>query len=460
MSAMTWDTELPAHIFRLRMQPLAEIKPAPVDWIWPRYLAAGTVTTLSGEAGAGKTYVALAIAAALTNGKLPNDNRKRRVQEVVYFNGGDSPSQILRPRFDALGGDARHLHLLHFSLEPLPDEDDEDDEEEEVKPPAPVLSKKQREAAKLAAEQTLQRLVELGHTDGLNARELRAIDPKEYCDTADACPASCTKCENFESLISNLGYLSRTDLNERCDEEEEDEAYEKERSEREHERGGLSRTMEALAEALQKTKARLLIVDTLDSLLETVEAMGSGRGGSAEERADALRQLVAKLAALAEQHACCVLLIRQVSARRRGRTSRRDAVDFSDLTPIELLAGCSAQDASQRVLRMSRSRIGPLGPPLGYQINDDGTLSWNDKIEEPAPGTRAPSLSMDQQHALGEAKEFLKVALKQGRPAALDVLQQARQLGISVRTLRRAKAWLQVASERAEDGAWRWFMPT
>jgi hypothetical protein len=109
---------------------------------------------------------------------------------------------------------------------------------------------------------------------------------------------------------------------------------------------------------------------------------------------------------------------------------------------------------------MSRSRIGPLGPPLGYQINDDGTLSWNDKIEEPAPGPRAPSLSMDQQHALGEAKEFLKVTLKQGRPAAVDVLQQARQLGISVRTLRRAKAWLQVASERAEDGAWRWFMPT
>ena len=45
--------------------------PQPVDWLWQYRLAAGTLALLSGEPGAGKTFLALAIAAGLSRGRAP-----------------------------------------------------------------------------------------------------------------------------------------------------------------------------------------------------------------------------------------------------------------------------------------------------------------------------------------------------------------------------------------------------
>src|ERR1700761_6505868 len=48
-----------------------DIDPSPVEWLWQDRLAAGSVAVLSGDPGAGKTWVALAIAAALSRGQAP-----------------------------------------------------------------------------------------------------------------------------------------------------------------------------------------------------------------------------------------------------------------------------------------------------------------------------------------------------------------------------------------------------
>jgi hypothetical protein len=48
----------------LRM--LWQIDPEPVDRLWEPYLACGTLALLSGEAGSGTTFMALALAAAIT----------------------------------------------------------------------------------------------------------------------------------------------------------------------------------------------------------------------------------------------------------------------------------------------------------------------------------------------------------------------------------------------------------
>ena len=50
---------------------LADLQPQPVEWLWQHRLAAGTLAMLSGGPGSGKTWVALAIAAAMTTGRAP-----------------------------------------------------------------------------------------------------------------------------------------------------------------------------------------------------------------------------------------------------------------------------------------------------------------------------------------------------------------------------------------------------
>jgi AAA domain len=54
------------HRYRLPRRHPAQ----PIEWLWQHKLAAGTVAMLSGEPGLGKTWVALAIAAALTRGRV------------------------------------------------------------------------------------------------------------------------------------------------------------------------------------------------------------------------------------------------------------------------------------------------------------------------------------------------------------------------------------------------------
>jgi AAA domain len=70
---------------------LADLQPQPVEWLWQHRLAAGTLAMLSGEPGSGKTWVALAIAAAPS-----------------------SPDSALRDLQDALddGLQKTHAHLV------------------------------------------------------------------------------------------------------------------------------------------------------------------------------------------------------------------------------------------------------------------------------------------------------------------------------------------------------------
>jgi replicative DNA helicase len=60
---------------------LSQVEAREVDWLWRPYLANGMLAMLSGDPGAGKTYVALAIAAAITTGSVPytGEHRERRM---------------------------------------------------------------------------------------------------------------------------------------------------------------------------------------------------------------------------------------------------------------------------------------------------------------------------------------------------------------------------------------------
>jgi len=61
---------------------------------------------------------------------------------------------------------------------------------------------------------------------------------------------------------------------------------------------------------------------------------------------------------------------------------------------------------------------------------------------------------------MGEAKDFLSSALAQGARPAKDVEAEARQEGISERTLKRAKKELRVQSRKCGmTGAWEWSLP-
>jgi hypothetical protein len=69
------------------------------------------LSMLSGDPGAGKSYIALAVAAELSRGRL-RDGRTVEPSSTLYLNIENPLAQSVRPRFDSLGGDAPFFHVL------------------------------------------------------------------------------------------------------------------------------------------------------------------------------------------------------------------------------------------------------------------------------------------------------------------------------------------------------------
>ncbi len=98
---------------------LADIEPRPIDWLWKDRLAAGALSVLSGDPGSGKTWVALAIAAALSRGRepaAPSGSSGTNPCTCLYASTGNEAAELLRPRFARLEGDPARLFLLRGAL--------------------------------------------------------------------------------------------------------------------------------------------------------------------------------------------------------------------------------------------------------------------------------------------------------------------------------------------------------
>jgi AAA domain len=325
---------------------LTDIEHRSVEWLWQNRLAAGSVSVLSGDPGSGKTWVALAIAAALSKGETPgpngppdpttdsNDDVIVPPCTVVYASPHQHGSELIRSRFLNLGGDPARLVLLRG-----------------------VAS---------------------------------SVTP---------------------------GAISLSDT-------------------------------PVLEDALEKTGARLLILDPLHSYLATGD----------RDRAHGAAHLFDDLAWLAEKHRCCILLVRHL--RRRGRNST--AVELSSAVRTEFLVGNNPDAPSISALVQTKSNLGPLAPSLGYRIDSmsDPPFDWigpskltADDLQTGRPiGAGTPKRKL--------AAEWLRLQLSDGPLSQATIERAAENDGESMMTIRRAKKDIGVISTKNTfNGVWSWELP-
>jgi putative DNA primase/helicase len=92
----------------------ANIRPMPIRWLWPGWLAAGKLHILAGQPGQGKTTLALAVAAALSRGGPWPDGVRGGAQwgDTLIWSGEDDPADTLVPRLMAMGADLEQITFV------------------------------------------------------------------------------------------------------------------------------------------------------------------------------------------------------------------------------------------------------------------------------------------------------------------------------------------------------------
>jgi putative DNA primase/helicase len=206
----------------------------------------------------------------------------------------------------------------------------------------------------------------------------------------------------------------------------------------------------ALLEAyLEKVRPELLIIDPL------VAYLGAGVD---IHRANETRAVMAQLARIAEKFNAAILAIRHLTKSGMSKPIYRGlgSIDFTAACRSVLLAGCDAENPQSRALVHIKSNLAPAGPSIGYELREEG-FYWTGESLLTAPQILAADNGTGTSE-LDEAVTFLKDELAEGPILAKDVYRDAEGIGISKRTLERAKTKLQAKSRKIGD-TWFWCLP-
>lgn len=90
----------------------ADIKPEPIRWLWDGWLARGKFHIFAGQAGTGKTTIAIAIAATVSNGGRFPDGTRAPAGDVLIWSGEDNAKDSLVPKLLAAGANMRRVHFI------------------------------------------------------------------------------------------------------------------------------------------------------------------------------------------------------------------------------------------------------------------------------------------------------------------------------------------------------------
>ena len=111
--ACKWLTALlPETVKIIRM---SDVELTPVEWLWKPYLPFGKLSVLQGNPGEGKTYFAMHLAAACTNGKLLPNMERMEPFNVIYQTAEDGLGDTVKPRLIEAGADLDRVLVIDDS---------------------------------------------------------------------------------------------------------------------------------------------------------------------------------------------------------------------------------------------------------------------------------------------------------------------------------------------------------
>ncbi len=215
----------------------------------------------------------------------------------------------------------------------------------------------------------------------------------------------------------------------------------------------LADDIEALEEALKNGEYALVIIDPINAYL----------GGNIDTYKDsALRSVLTPLAKLAERFNVAIVCVRHLSKGSGIKAIYRGvgSIGYTAAARVVHLVGINPNNEDERAIICVKNNLAPKPPALSFELADkqfhwlgETTLTAEQLLGDPTP---------QKLTAIDEAKEYLLDRLKDGPLRATEVENGAELLGISERTLKRAKSAIGVESNKegfGNEGYWVLSLP-
>ena len=199
-----------------------------------------------------------------------------------------------------------------------------------------------------------------------------------------------------------------------------------------------------IEDAIEKTNARVLVLDPIQAYLGTQVDM---------HRANEVRPVLKHLGGIADKYNVAVLLIGHMNkgsskAMYRGLGS----VDFAAYARSILTIGKVKDKEDVRAIIHTKSSLAPAGPSLAFSLTEQDGFTWLGEYEisesdlfEGGSGTSK----------LTQAIGLIDSLLKNGPISTNDVMQEAKKQGIGKTTMNAAKVKNNIKSVRMND-VWYW----
>ena len=205
---------------------------------------------------------------------------------------------------------------------------------------------------------------------------------------------------------------------------------------------------ERLEQAVHQTGAQLVVLDPIQAYLGNDVDM---------HRANEVRPILKRVAAMAERTGCAVILIGHMNKAQGLKSGYRGlgSIDFRAAARSVLVVGRLKEDPTIRIVAQDKNSLAPEGRSVAFQLDGERGFLWKGVCDLTVDDVLSGGGRL--QTKTTQMEEELERMLTEPVPAEA-VLDRARDLGVSERTLMIAKKNLGVLSEK-RGNQWYWKIP-
>lgn len=194
----------------------------------------------------------------------------------------------------------------------------------------------------------------------------------------------------------------------------------------------LSLSDERIEKAIRQNNARLIVLDPLQAYLGAEIDMN---------RANEIRPIIKRLADVADQTGCAVILLGHLNKATGSQAAYRGlgSIDFRAAARSVLLIGRVKKEPNVRVIIHDKSSLAPEGKPIAFSLGDDDGFRWIGEYDITADELLSGK-SGSSETKTKTAENLILDMLANSKVVPSDtILQAVMDCGISDRTFDKAR---------------------